>query len=117
VERELGAAVQRQRLRSQGAAFSERCDLLLPWPFEREAVARWSGDADRIFAVSQYMAARAVALGAPPNSILVVPNGVDPVRFSFADSDDARPRLKRRLRFWELKRRSLTFMMVNWNQR
>ena len=59
----------------------------------RRAIARALQRADRIFAVSEHLAARAVALGASPDSILVVPNGVDTARFSYAAPDAARRKL------------------------
>jgi glycosyltransferase involved in cell wall biosynthesis len=68
-------------------------DLLPRFRLRRRAIARTLRRADRIFAVSQYLATRAVALGAPPGSVLVVPNGVDPAYFSYADSATARQML------------------------
>jgi teichuronic acid biosynthesis glycosyltransferase TuaC len=65
-------------------------DLLPRFRLRRRAITRTLRRADRIFAVSQHIAARAVELGASPRSILVVPNGVDPATFSYADSEAAR---------------------------
>jgi len=65
-------------------------DLLPRYRLRRRAIASTLRRADRIFAVSEHLAARAVALGAPRRSILVVPNGVDPDLFSYADRDGAR---------------------------
>jgi glycosyltransferase involved in cell wall biosynthesis len=65
-------------------------DLLPRFRLRRRAITRTLRRADRIFAVSGHIAARAVELGAPRHSIRVVPNGVDPATFSYADSADAR---------------------------
>jgi len=65
-------------------------DMLPRFRLRRRAITRTLRRADRIFAVSNHMAARAVALGAPLRSVLVVPNGVDPACFSYADSTAAR---------------------------
>ena len=65
-------------------------DLLPRFRLRRRAITRTLRRADRIFAVSRHIAARAVELGASPRSILVVPNGVDPATFSYSDSEAAR---------------------------
>jgi glycosyltransferase involved in cell wall biosynthesis len=65
-------------------------DLLPRFRLRRRAITRTLRRANRIFAVSQHIAARAVELGAARRSVRVVPNGVDPATFSYADSDAAR---------------------------
>jgi glycosyltransferase involved in cell wall biosynthesis len=68
-------------------------DLLPRFRLRRRAIERTLRRADRIFAVSDHLASRAVELGAPPRSILVVPNGVDRGVFFHADGESARRRL------------------------
>jgi len=65
-------------------------DLLPRFRLRRRAIARTLRRADRIFAVSEHLAARAVELGAARRSIVVVANGVDPATFSYGDSEPAR---------------------------
>jgi glycosyltransferase involved in cell wall biosynthesis len=65
-------------------------DMLPKYRLRRRAIASTLRRADRIVAVSEHLAARAAALGAPRQSILVVPNGVDPAVFAYADRDAAR---------------------------
>jgi glycosyltransferase involved in cell wall biosynthesis len=65
-------------------------DLLPRFRLRRRAITRTLRRADRIFAVSEHIAARAVDLGAPRASILVVPNGVDPATFCYDDPRAAR---------------------------
>ena len=65
-------------------------DMLPKYRLRRRAIVRTLRRADRIFSVSVHLAERAVALGAPRPSILVVPNGVDPAVFSYADRATAR---------------------------
>ena len=65
-------------------------DLLPRFRLRRRAIMRTLRRADRIFAVSRHTAARAVELGAAPASVQIVPNGVDPATFSYADPAAAR---------------------------
>ncbi len=65
-------------------------DMLPRFRLRRHAITRTLRRADRIFAVSEHLAARAVALGAAPRSVMVVPNGVDPATFSYGDAHAAR---------------------------
>lgn len=68
-------------------------DLLPRFRLRRRAVERTLRRANRVFAVSEHLAARAIELGASSRSILVVPNGVDSDVFFHADLEAARRRL------------------------
>jgi glycosyltransferase involved in cell wall biosynthesis len=68
-------------------------DMLPRYRLRRRAITRTLRRADRIFAISEHMAARAVALGAARQAVLVVPNGVDEQCFSYGDREAARRRL------------------------
>jgi glycosyltransferase involved in cell wall biosynthesis len=67
-------------------------DVLTRFRLRRRAIERTLQRADRIFAISEHLASRAVTLGAARRSVLVVPNGVD-ARFAYGDRDAARREL------------------------
>jgi len=68
-------------------------DMLPRYRLRRRAIARTLQRADRIFAVSRHLAARAEELGAPRPAIRVVANGVDRATFCYGDRDRDRQAL------------------------
>jgi teichuronic acid biosynthesis glycosyltransferase TuaC len=64
-------------------------DMLTRFRLRRRVIARTLQRADRVFAVSEHLAASAIALGAAPQAVCVVANGVD-ARFVYGARDAAR---------------------------
>ena len=65
-------------------------DVLARFRLRRRIIRLTLERADRVFAVSQYLAASAARLGRPRERIQVVANGVDPDTFSFLEREAAR---------------------------
>lgn len=68
-------------------------DLLVRFRLRCKAIQRTLQRADRVFAVSQHLAERALTLGADPVRVRVVANGVEPSTFVFTDQAQARKEL------------------------
>ncbi|MDX2165624.1 MAG: glycosyltransferase [Deltaproteobacteria bacterium] len=64
-------------------------ELLTRSRLRRRAIAHTLQRADRVFAVSEHLAACAIGLGAAPAAVRVVRNGVD-ARFTYGERDAAR---------------------------
>jgi len=65
-------------------------DLLPRFRLRRRAIRHALRNAQRVFAVSEHLAQRAATLGAPPDRIQVVGNGIDPRKFYPSDRCVAR---------------------------
>jgi glycosyltransferase involved in cell wall biosynthesis len=63
------------------------------YPVRGRQVARVLREADAVFAVAEALRERAIRLGARPDRVLTVANGVDPDRFRPLDRREARRRL------------------------
>ena len=68
-------------------------DLLPRFRLRRRVIRRTLQRAARVFAVSQHLADRAVALGAPQERVQVVTNGIDAEKFHRIDQERARASL------------------------
>jgi teichuronic acid biosynthesis glycosyltransferase TuaC len=68
-------------------------DLLPRFRMRRYIIGQTLGRATRVFAVSQHLATKAVALGAHRECVHVVANGIDAQRFHFRDMQSARQAL------------------------
>lgn len=65
-------------------------DVLTRYRLRRRIIRNTLANATKVFAVSRYLAARAEALGARPERIRVLPNGVDLNAFSVVPQREAR---------------------------